>query len=51
MGEEVGRQAGPGWGMLVDLVRSLSLIPNAMRWHSEVIQEGEGHDLSYICNI
>lgn len=49
--EEVVRQAGPGWGGLADLVRSVSLIPDGMSGHCEVIQEGEGRDLSYICNI
>lgn len=52
-GEEVVRQAGPGWEGLADSVRSVSLIltHSAMRWHCEVIPGGEGHDLSYICNV
>lgn len=43
--EKVTKQAGPGWVELADPVRSMNLIPNAMRRHCEVIKEGEGHDL------
>lgn len=46
--EKVTKQAGPGWVELADSVRSMNLIPNAMRRHCEVIKEGEGRDLIHI---